>query len=45
MYLVILKVQNEFSWIENELEHGVSARSIYMIDSDIAINQPYIEKK
>lgn len=31
--------------LRNELEHGVSARSIYMIDSDIAINQPSIQEE
>lgn len=31
--------------IRNELEYGVSARSIYMIDSDIAINQPSIQEE
>ena len=31
--------------LRNELEHGVSARSIYMIDSDIAINQPSIREE
>lgn len=31
--------------IRNELEHGVDTRSIYMIDSDIAINQPSIREE